>query len=82
MFALGNQKRTLAYFVQGGNLAHSKDDFRFYLASEVSPEGGIPAGAVISGEAHGIVYWNLVQRSERGGWDIRFVKDGSILEEN
>ncbi|KIM27041.1 hypothetical protein M408DRAFT_24796 [Serendipita vermifera MAFF 305830] len=82
MFGLGSQKRSLAYFVQGGNAAYEKDDFRFYNAMEVSPEGGIPAGAQISGEAHAIAYWNLVQRAGRGGWDIRFVKDGSILEEN
>jgi hypothetical protein len=81
MFSLGSQKQNLAYFVQAGNIAHAKDDFRFYHASQVNSEGAFP-GAEMSGEAHGIAYWNLVQRKERGGWDIRFVKDGSILVEN
>ena len=81
MFGLGTQKHNLAYFVQGGNQAYNKDNFRFYLASQVNSEGKFP-GNEFSGEAHATVYWNLIQRAERGGWDIRFIKDGSILEEN
>lgn len=81
MFALGNQKHNLAYFIQAGNKAYSGADFRFYLAAQVSSEGKNPNGE-LSPEAHGIVYWNLIQRAEKGGWDIRFIKDGSILVEN
>ena len=81
MFGTGNQKRNLAYFIQGANKAYKKENARFYLASQVSAQGGFPNDE-LSGEAHGIAYWDLVQRTERGGWDIRFLKDGSILVEN
>ncbi|CAG7851099.1 SubName: Full=Uncharacterized protein {ECO:0000313/EMBL:CCA74784.1} [Serendipita indica DSM 11827] len=81
-FTLGNEKHNLAYYVQAGNTAHADQGFRFYLAAQVSPSGGIPPGAKIDGEAHATAYWNLINRKERGGWDIRFIQDGSILVEN
>ena len=82
MFSLGSEKQNLAYYVQAGNLAHGSQDFRFYLASEVSPSGGVTNGGSISAEAHAVAYSDLINRKERGGWDIRFVQDGSILVEN
>jgi hypothetical protein len=65
--------------VEAGNQANK--DLRFYLATQVSSSGGNPRDE-LSSEAHAIAYWNLIQRKERGGWDIRFIKDGSILVEN
>lgn len=77
--ALGSQKKQLAYFVESGHQTYN--DFRFYLATQVNSRGGSP-GKELSSEAHAITYWNLIQRKEKGGWDIRFLKDGSILVEN
>ena len=79
-FGLGNAKHNIAYFVQAGNKAYAKQGFRFYLACQVNSQGGTP-GPEFSGEAHAIAYWNLIKRTERGGWDIRFTKDGSVLVE-
>ncbi|PVF91271.1 hypothetical protein CPB86DRAFT_830669 [Serendipita vermifera] len=77
--ALGSQKKQLAYFVESGHQTYN--DFRFYLATQVNSRGGSP-GKELSSEAHAIAYWDLIQRKEKGGWDIRFLKDGSILVEN
>ncbi|KAG8829708.1 hypothetical protein FRC20_008606, partial [Serendipita sp. 405] len=79
--SLGLQKHTLAYLVQIGNKGYPDKGYRFYLATQVGEDGGHP-GPEMSGEAHAIAYSNLIQRKERGGWDIRFIKDGSILTEN
>jgi hypothetical protein len=85
MFSLGVEKRNLAYYIQAGHTskAYTKEGYRFYLASQVTKEGGVPSKE-FDAEAHAIAYWNLIQRKpeERGGWDIRFIQDGSILVEN
>ena len=52
---------------------------RYYFASEVANDGGIPEGYVIHGPAHATAYWNLVQRKEQGQWDVRYVKVAAIV---
>ena len=60
--------------------SHKKDGFRFYLPSQVTADGK-PPFKEFSAEAHGIAYWSLIQKVEQGGWDVRFVQDGTIVQQ-
>jgi hypothetical protein len=48
---------------------------RFYFASQVTPSGDSVQYDELSGEAHGKVYWNLVQQKEQGEWHVNFGPD-------
>lgn len=56
---------------------------RFYFASQVTADGGAVPYHDVSGEAHGDLYWKVVN-GEMGlnGWDLRFVvnSDGGVME--
>ena len=50
------------------------DFTRFYFATLVSKEGGIPGPAVFSssGPTHAQVYWNLINNVKQQEWDHRY----------
>ncbi|KZV85489.1 hypothetical protein EXIGLDRAFT_841467 [Exidia glandulosa HHB12029] len=75
-----------AAFIYTGNIlpfmqlfgnSFKDENFRFYFASQISRIGGPVTMAQLSGHAHGVAYWNLIQRKEQGDWDLRFYEDGS-----
>ena len=78
--SLAAQKRSLAFLIEAAVKAHRKDGFRFYLPSQVTADGK-PPFKEFSAEAHGIAYWSLIQSAEQGEWDVRFVKDGTIIRQ-
>ena len=47
---------------------------RFYFATLVSKEGGIPGPAVFDSSAatHAQVYWNLINNVKQEDWDHRY----------
>ena len=57
---------------------HKKDGFQFYVPSQLTTDGK-PPFKYFSVEAHGIVYWRLLQKAEQDGWDVRFVEDGTFI---
>jgi hypothetical protein len=79
LLSLAAQKRALAFLIEAAVQAYKREGFRFYLPSQTTADGR-PPFKEFSAEAHGIVYWDLVQRAEQGGWDVRFVKDGTIIQ--
>ena len=78
LLSLAAQKRSLAFLIEAAVKGYRKEGFRFYLASQTTAEGK-PPFTEFSAEAHGIAYWSLIQKVEQGEWDVRFVKDGSIV---
>lgn len=81
LLSLASQKRLLAYLIEAASITKLYRDrnYQFYLASQVSSEGGSP-GDEFSGEPHATAYWNLIQQKNQGRWDVRFVKDGSVYK--
>jgi hypothetical protein len=77
--SLAAQKRSLAFLIETAVKAYKKEGFRFYLPSQTTADGK-PPSEEFSGEAHGIAYWSLIQKEQQGEWDIRFVKDGTIIQ--
>ncbi|KAL2157293.1 hypothetical protein VTH06DRAFT_6231 [Thermothelomyces fergusii] len=75
---LGPGKAALAHLVSLGTSVYDPAEFRFYFASQVTEDGGPVPYPEVSGEAHGEVYWRLVN-GERAEWDVRFTAapDGS-----
>ncbi len=59
------------------------DSQSFYFASQVTPSGDSVQYDQLSGEAHGKIYWDLLQRGEQGEWQVNFGRDsecyGKIL---
>ena len=47
---------------------------RFYYADERKAPDGRPAVEDLDGEAHGEMYWELVQPGEQGKWLVTFSK--------
>jgi len=81
LLSLASQKRLLAYLIEAASITklYRDHNYRFYLASQVSSDGGTP-GVEFSGEPHATAYWNLVHQQDQGRWDIRFIKDGSVYK--
>ncbi|KAH7016017.1 uncharacterized protein B0I36DRAFT_254748 [Microdochium trichocladiopsis] len=71
---LGSGKATLAYLISVGAQAYKAAGYRFYFASQVTATGGPVPYPDVSGEAHGDLFWKVVNR-EMGlnSWDLRFV---------
>jgi len=78
MLTLGPQKVVDVYLVKFLNQVYGQKGYRFYYAHQVASSGGLP-GKELAGEAHATAYWHLIQRKELGGWDYRFIKDGSAF---
>jgi len=57
---------------------YKKEGYRFYLPSQTTADGN-PPSKEFSAEAHGIAYWSLIQKVEQGEWDVRFVKNGTVI---
>ncbi|KFY86059.1 hypothetical protein V498_07609 [Pseudogymnoascus sp. VKM F-4517 (FW-2822)] len=80
---LGSGKAALAYLISVGALAYNAAGYRFYFTSQVTADGGAVPYHDVSGEAHGDLYWKVVN-GEMGlsGWDLRFVvnSDGGVIE--
>ncbi|KAJ7099384.1 hypothetical protein B0H15DRAFT_944794 [Mycena belliarum] len=58
--------------------AYAKEGFRFYFASLVGEDGGIPnplSDFFTSGPQHAQVYLDLITREEQADWDYRFTLD-------
>lgn len=53
---------------------------RFYFASQVTDAGDSVQYEHLSGEAHGKAYWELVQLSRQGEWQVNFGSDGERHE--
>ncbi|KZV87309.1 hypothetical protein EXIGLDRAFT_800718 [Exidia glandulosa HHB12029] len=73
----GVSKVAAAYQMQLFGNSFKEENFGFYFASQISRTGGPVTMAQLSGLAHGVAYWNLIQRKEQGDWDLRFYEDGS-----
>ncbi|KZV92911.1 hypothetical protein EXIGLDRAFT_674533 [Exidia glandulosa HHB12029] len=73
----GVSKVAAAYQIQLFSNSFKEENFRFYFASQISRTGGPVTMKQLSGHAHGVAYWNLVQRKDQGDWDLRFYEDGS-----
>ncbi|KDQ52430.1 hypothetical protein JAAARDRAFT_198347 [Jaapia argillacea MUCL 33604] len=69
-FGLGIQKKLESHLVELFDAAYRKDGFRFYFASQVNAEGGIP-GPEFNPAIHGHVYWEVIQSKDLPGWDLR-----------
>ncbi|KAH9216722.1 hypothetical protein DL95DRAFT_424331 [Leptodontidium sp. 2 PMI_412] len=76
---LGAGKATLVHLVDIAAKAYRKGNFRFYFASQVTSSGDTIAYPDLSGGAHGLVYWELVNQTEQGAWDVRFLEDGRFV---
>ncbi|OCL07915.1 hypothetical protein AOQ84DRAFT_389200 [Glonium stellatum] len=80
---LGSGKATLAYLISVGAQAYKAVGYRFYFASQVTAAGGQVSYPDVSGEAHGDLYWKVVNREiGLNSWDLRFVvnSEGGVLE--
>ncbi|PVH75405.1 epimerase/hydratase [Cadophora sp. DSE1049] len=76
---LGAGKAALVHLVDIAAKAYRKGNFRFYFASQVTSSGDTIAYPDLSGGAHGLVYWELVNQTEQGAWDVRFLEDGRLV---
>jgi len=76
---LGSGKASLTHMIDIATKVHGKDNFRFYFASQVTPDGGAVPYPDVKAEAHASVYWKLVNQATQGPWDIRFQGDGVEL---
>lgn len=75
---LGTGKAALTHLISIGATAYRESKFRFYFASQVTDEGSTVQKPDLNGAAHGLVYWKLVNESEQGDWDVRFVGNGEL----
>ncbi|KZV87360.1 NAD(P)-binding protein [Exidia glandulosa HHB12029] len=74
---LGVAKVAAAYQIELFSNSFKDENFRFYFASQISRNGGPVSITQLSGHAHGVAFWNLIERKEQGEWDLRFYEDGS-----
>ncbi|KZV92919.1 NAD(P)-binding protein [Exidia glandulosa HHB12029] len=75
--SLAVAKKAAAYQIELFANSYQTEGFRFYFASQIARDGKGVRDSVLSGEAHGVAYWDLIQRKEQGDWDLRFYEDGS-----
>jgi hypothetical protein len=79
LHSLAAEKRLLAYLIEAAAVSPSykAKGYQFYLAAQVNADGQ-GANTEFAAEPHAIAYWNLANQKEKGRWDYRFIKDGSV----
>ncbi|KAF9478588.1 hypothetical protein BDN70DRAFT_38831 [Pholiota conissans] len=77
-FTLGIQKALETRFISTAVEHYKADDIRFYFATLVSNDGGIPpySDFLKGAPTYAEVYWKLINNKEQTNWDHRFTLEG------